>query len=167
MAQDTSAPTTVADIFRRAQAIRGEERGQMSYKDLSKTLAGEYDGRAFPSMHTLTIPEQDNRAPEEDWSAGLSVIARGIQMKSWAEVATGIVLCLEQTESCEREHGNTGAQDTWHDRSIGIKESLSKGVNKWMPDELMKLAEAQTGGTQGRAVASDIHSLRRVKAGRS
>jgi len=165
MAQDTTAPTSVADIFRRAQAIRGE-REQMSYRDLSKTLAGEYDGKAFPSMHTLTIPEQDNRAPEEDWSAGLSVIARGIQTKSWAEVATGVVLCLEQTEGYEREHGNTGAQDTWHDRSVGIKESLSEGVNKWMPDELMKLAEAQSDGAQGRAVASEIHSRRRVKAGR-
>lgn len=137
MAQEAA---TVADIFRRAQSIK-RERPQMPYKDISKALADEYKGRAFPSMHTLTIPEQDNRAPEEDWSAGLSIIARGIQTQNWNEVASGITLCLEQTEGYEREHGNTGARDDWHDRTAGIRESLTKGVNKWMPDELKRLVE--------------------------
>lgn len=132
--------TTVADIFRRAQSLKGERQGT-SYKDLRKLLADEFRGRVFPPMHTLTIPEQDSRAPEEDWSAGLSIIARGIQMKSWDEVASGIVLCLEQTEVYEREHGNTGARDDWHDRTVGIRDSLSKGINKWMPDELKRLVE--------------------------
>lgn len=131
---------TVSDIFRRAQSIK-RERPQISYKDIRKSLADEYKGRAFPSMHTLTIPEQDSRAPEEDWSAGLSIIARGIQTESWDEVATGITLCLEQTEGYEREHGNTGARDDWHDRTEGIRESLTKGVNKWMPEELQRLVE--------------------------
>ena len=131
---------SVADIFRRAQAIK-RERPQMSYKDLRKAIADEYRGRPFPPLYNLTIPEQDARAPEEDWSAGLSLISRGIQMENWDEVANGIVLCLEQTEGYEREHGNTGSRDDWHDRSIGIRESLTKGVNKWMPDELQRLAE--------------------------
>ena len=131
---------SVADIFRRAQELK-RERSQMSYKDMRKALADEYKGRAFPSMHTLTIPEQDSRAPEEDWSAGLSIIARGIQLQSWDEVATGITLCLEQTEGYEREHGNTGSRDDWHDRTEGIRESLTKGVNKWMPQELQRLVE--------------------------
>lgn len=134
------AATTVADIFRRAQAMK-RERMQMSYKDLRKTVADEFKGRTFPSMHTLTIPEQDNRAPQEDWSAGLSIIARGIQMQSWDEIASGIVLCLEQTEGYEHEHGNTGSRDDWHDRTQGIRESLTKGVNKWMPEELQRLVE--------------------------
>lgn len=134
------AATTVADIFRRAQALK-RERTQMSYKDLRKAVADEFKGRTFPSMHTLTIPEQDNRAPQEDWSAGLSIIARGIQVQSWDEVASGIVLCLEQTEVYEREHGNTGSRDDWHDRTQGIRESLTKGVNKWMPEELQRLVE--------------------------
>ncbi len=162
---DSTNATSVADIFRRAQAIK-RERAQMSYKELTKIVASEFDGREFPPMYNLTIPEQDKRAPEEDWTAGLSIIARGIQMRSWAEVASGIMLCLEQTEGYESEHGNTGAQDEWHDRSTGIKESLTKGVNKWMPDELMKLAEDSAKGAEGRANASALHSLRRVKAGR-
>ncbi len=143
MAQEA---TTVADIFRRAQGMK-QARPQMSYKDLRKALADEFQGREFPPTYNLTIPEQDSRAPEEDWSAGLSVIMRGIQMKSWAEVASGIVLCLEQTEGYEREHGNSSvAQDTWHDRTIGIDESLKKGVNKWMPEELQRLAERAAKG---------------------
>lgn len=136
---DANAPS-VADIFRRAQEIK-RTRPQTSYKDLRGMIADEFGGRPFPSTHNLTIPEQDNRAPEEDWSAGLSIIARGIQREDWKDVATGIVLCLEQTEGYEREHGNTGARDEWHDRTVGIKESLTKGVNKWMPAELQRLAE--------------------------
>ena len=96
--------TSVADIFRRAQEIK-RARPQTSYKDLRGMIADEFGGRPFPSMHNLTIPEQDNRAPEEDWSAGLSIIARGIQREDWKDVAAGIVLCLEQTEGYEREHG--------------------------------------------------------------
>jgi hypothetical protein len=98
---------TVADIFRRAQALK-RERPQINYKDLRKAVADEFRAQPFPAMYNLTIPEQDNRAPEEDWSAGLSIVARGIQTESWDEVASGIILCLEQTEGYEHEHGNTG-----------------------------------------------------------
>lgn len=135
--------TSVADVFRRAQLLRAEQP-QVSYKEISKLLAKEFAGKPFPSMHTLTIPEQDARAPEEDWSAGLPIVARGIQDQDWAEIAEGIVLSLEQTENYERERGPEGDRDAWHDRAVGIEESTKKGVGKWMPEELMNLAERQT-----------------------
>jgi hypothetical protein len=135
--------TSVADIFRRAQAIR-HERPEMSLKDLKAQLVREYRGKAFPSVHNLTIPEQDARAPEEDWSAGLSLVVRGIQRQDWNDVANGIALSLDLTDRYERERGHSGAADEWHDRSVGIREPLAKGVNKWMPDELMNLAERAT-----------------------
>jgi len=134
---------TVADIFRRAQAIKSE-RPDISYKDLSKQLAGEFAGKPFPPLYNLTIPEQDSRAPEEDWSAGLPLVRRGIQFQDWKEIAQGIVLSLEQTENYERERGPEGTRDDWHDRTAGIKEAEAKGVNKWMPEELMKLAEKKS-----------------------
>ena len=133
--------TTVADIFRRAQAIR-RERPELGLKDLRAQLVREYEGGPMPPLDRLAIPEQDARAPEEDWSAGLSLIRRGIQNEDWAEVAVGIALSLEQTERYERERGPLGASDDdWHDRSVGIRGQTEKGVGKWMPDELLRLAE--------------------------
>jgi hypothetical protein len=89
----------------------------------------------------LTIPEQDARAPEEDWTAGLPLVLRGIQQKDWNDIARGIVLSLEQTENYERERGGEGTRDHWHDRSKGVAAATAKGVGKWMPGELLKLAE--------------------------
>ena len=146
MAKTDKGPT-VADIFRRAQAIRGENANtsykdaNRSYKDIAKQLVREYRGAPFPPTYNLTIPEQDARAPEEDWSAGLPLVLRGIQQKDWKDIALGIVLSLEQTENYERERGGEGTRDNWHDRSKGIKGAVEKGVGKWMPEELMKLAE--------------------------
>lgn len=134
---------SVADLFRRAQAIR-RDRPQASYKEMRELLVKDFDGQPFPSLHNLTIPEQDARAPEEDWSAGLPIVRRGIQFHDWKEIAEGILLSLEQTENYERERGPEGTSDKWHDRSVGIEESTKKGVGKWMPEELMKLAERQT-----------------------
>jgi hypothetical protein len=134
------AQLTVADIFRRAQAIR-RESPQTSYKQLQKQLASEFAGQPLPPLYNLTIPEQDARAPEEDWSAGLPLVRRGIQFQDWNEVAMGIVLSLEQTENYESQHGAEGTRDDWHDRSVGINDAVSKGVDKWMPEELMNLAE--------------------------
>src|SRR5438309_10491430 len=131
---------SVADIFRRAQAIRSEHP-QSSYKQIKDQLVSEFTGKPFPALYNLTIPEQDARAPEEDWSAGLPLVRRGIQFQDWNEVALGIVLSLEQTENYERQRGPEGSRDDWHDRSAGIDEATSKGVSKWMPEELMKLAE--------------------------
>lgn len=134
---------SVADIFRRAQAIR-RERPEMSLKDLKAQLVREYKGQEFPPVYNLTIPEQDARAPEEDWSAGLSLVLRGIQQQNWNDIADGIALSLDQTDRYESERGHSGAADEWHDRSVGIREPLAKGVGKWMPEELMNLAERAT-----------------------
>jgi hypothetical protein len=131
---------TVSDIFRRAQAAR-REHPDWSYKQIKELLLKEFSGAAFPPLNTLTIPEQDDRAPEEDWTAGLPIIRRGIQFQDWKEIADGIVLSLEQTENYERERGPEGDRDQWHNRTIGINEATSKGVGKWMPEELMALAE--------------------------
>jgi len=137
---DTQTGPTTADIFRRAQALRKENQ-QLAYKEIAAKLVKEFSGGAFPPTYNLTIPEQDARAPEEDWSAGLPLVLRGIQQQDWNGIAQGIVLSLEQTENYERERGGEGTRDDWHDRSKGITGATEKGVGKWMPDELIKLAE--------------------------
>lgn len=131
---------TVADIFRRAQAAR-QEHPEWSYKQVKEQLVREFSGGPFPPLYNLAIPEQDARAPEEDWSAGLPIVRRGIQTENWKEIADGIILSLEQTEIYERERGPEGTRDDWHDRSKGINEAVSTGVGKWMPAELRELAE--------------------------
>ena len=135
--------TSASDLFRRAQALR-LEKPEASYKDIREQLIKEFTGKPFPSLHNLTIPEQDARAPEEDWSAGLPIIRRGIQFQDWKEVIDGVILSLEQTENYERQRGPEGDRDDWHDRTVGIEESTKKAVGKWMPEELMALAERQT-----------------------
>jgi hypothetical protein len=135
--------TTVSNLYRRAQAIRGENP-QLSYKQLKEQLLTEFKSKPFPALHNLTIPEQDDRAPEEDWTAGLPLIRRGIQFQDWGEVVDGIILSLELTENYERERGPEGTRDDWHDRSKGIKEAEAKGVGKWLPEELMDLAKSKS-----------------------
>ena len=142
MAETQTGPT-VADLFRRAQAIRNENP-RASYRDIAKQLMQEYAGAAFPPTYNLTIPEQDARAPEEDWTAGLPLVLRGIQQQDWNDIALGIVLSLEQTENYERERGAEGTRDEWHDRSQGIKGATEKGSARWMPEDLVKLAEQST-----------------------
>lgn len=137
---ETQTNPSVADLFRRAQAIR-RENAQASYRDVAAQLVREFSRGPFPPTYNLTIPEQDARAPEEDWSAGLPLVLRGIQQKDWNGIAQGIVLSLEQTENYESTRGGEGTRDDWHDRSKGIKGAVEKGVGKWMPDELIKLAE--------------------------
>ena len=132
--------TSVADLFRRAQTIR-QETPQTAYRDIAKQLVKEFSRGPFPPTHNLTIPEQDARAPEEDWSAGLPLVLRGIQQKDWNDIALGIVLSLEQTENYESTRRSEGDRDDWHDRSKGIRGAVEKGVGKWMPEELVKLAE--------------------------
>ncbi len=140
MAQEQAS---VSDLFRRAQEIH-RENSQTSYKQIKDQLLREYMGKPFPPLYNLTIPEQDARAPEEDWSAGLPLVRRGIQFQDWGEIVDGIVLSLEQTENYEKQRGAEGTRDDWHDRSRGIEDAESKAVGKWMPEELMKLAEKQT-----------------------
>jgi len=134
---------SVSDLFRRAQAIKREHPG-VSYKDTREAMIREFTGKPFPSLHNLTIPEQDARAPEEDWTAGLPVIRRGIQFQDWKEIVDGLLLSLEQTENYELQRGAEGDRDEWHDRTAGIEETTNKAVGKWMPEELMALAERQT-----------------------
>ena len=133
---------TVADIFRGAQALHAEHP-DWSYKQLKQALVDDYSGAAFPPLYNLTIPEQDARAPQEDWSAGLALVRRGIQFQDWNEIANGIILSLEQTENYERERGPEGDRDDWHNRNVGISDATSKGVGKWMPEELKNLVEGQ------------------------
>ena len=131
---------TVADIFRRAQSLR-QEHSDWSYTQVKDQLVKDFSGGTFPPLYNLTIPEQDARAPEEDWTAGLPIVRRGIQFQDWKEVMTGIIISLEQTENYERERGPEGSRDDWHDRTVGIDDAVAKGVGKWMPDELIALAE--------------------------
>lgn len=134
---------TVADMFRRAQALR-KEHSDWSLKQLSQQLVKEFSGGPLPSLHNLTIPEQDDRAPEEDWTAGLPIVRRGIQFNDWNEIVGGILLSLEQTENYERARGAEGDRDEWHNRNVGIAGAVAKGVGKWMPEELVALAEKQS-----------------------
>jgi hypothetical protein len=132
--------TSVPDIFRRAQELaRADER--LSLKELRRKLYDEFKDSPMPPLSNLTIPEQDARAPEEDWTAGLSIVRRGIQNEDWREIMNGIILSLESTRRYERERGRMGQADDWHDRTVGIEGALQKGVSKWMPEELMRLAE--------------------------
>ena len=133
---------TVADIFRRAQALR-REHPDWSLGQLKNQLVQLYSGAAFPPLYNLTIPEQDARAPEEDWSAGLPIVRRGIQFQDWKEIMDGILLSLEQTDNYERERGAEGTRDEWHDREVGISDATAKGVAKWMPEELIALAQRE------------------------
>jgi hypothetical protein len=132
--------TSVADIFRRAQALR-QEHSDWSYKQVKEQLVKDFSGAEFPPLYNLTIPEQDARAPEEDWTAGLPIVRRGIQFQDWKEVVEGIIISLEQTENYERQRGPEGSRDDWHDRTVGIDDAVAKGVGKWMPEELIALAE--------------------------
>ena len=131
---------TVADIFRRAQSLR-QEQPDWSLNQLKDQLVKDFSGGPFPPLYNLTIPEQDARAPEEDWTAGLPIVRRGIQFQDWKEIVNGILLSLEQTENYERARGPEGNRDDWHDRSVGIDDAVAKGVGKWMPEELIALAE--------------------------
>jgi hypothetical protein len=146
LAENKTGPT-VADLFRRAQAVRAENQ-QANYKDIAGQLVREFSAGPLPPTYNLTIPEQDARAPEEDWSAGLPLVLRGIQQKDWNGIAQGIVLSLEQTENYEAARGPEGNRDDWHDRSKGIEGAVEKGVGKWMPEELMKLAERSSPNKQ-------------------
>ena len=135
--------TSVPDIFRRAQALARENEG-MSLRDLRRRLYDEFKDSPMPPLANLTFPEQDDRAPQEDWTAGLSIVRRGIQTEDWREIVNGICLSLDQTQRFERERGTMGQADEWHDRTVGIEDALRKGVGKWMPEELMRLAERST-----------------------
>lgn len=131
---------TVSDIFRRALEMR-KANPSASYKDVKSQIVSEFGGKAFPKTAYLTIPEYDNIAPEEDWTAGLPVVLRGIQTEDWAEIAHGIIISLEQVENYPIESGREDAPEKeWRNRHKGIAEAEEKNLNKWMPEDLMNIA---------------------------
>ena len=116
---------SVADIFRRAQELK-RERSSASYKDLKELLLKEFAGKPFPSLHNLTIPEQDARAPEEDWSAGLPIVRRGIQFQDWKEVVDGILLSLERQKTMSASAGLRATEISGTTAQLGLKNRPGK-----------------------------------------
>ena len=136
-----SEQTTVSDIFRRALEMR-KANPSASYKDVTKELVSEFSGKSFPSAAFLTIPEYDNIAPEEDWTAGLPVVLRGIQNEDWNDVAHGIIISLEQVENYPKESGREDdPAKEWRNRTKGIAGAEDKVLEEWMPADLMAMAK--------------------------
>lgn len=136
-----SNQTTVSDIFRRALEIRAANPSA-DVRSIKSQIVSEFSGKPFPLPAFLTIPEYDNIAPEEDWTAGLPVVLRGIQTEDWSEIAQGIIISLEQVENYPKESGREDAPEKeWRNRDKGIAEAEKKNLDKWMPDELMNMAK--------------------------
>ena len=136
-----SNQTTVSDIFRRALEMR-KSNPNASYADVKSQIVSEFGGKPFPKSAYLTIPEYDNIAPEEDWTAGLPVVLRGIQTENWEEVAHGIIISLEQVENYPKESMREDAPEKeWRNRHRGIAEAEAKNLSKWMPEDLMNMAQ--------------------------
>ena len=132
---------TVSDIFRRALEMRVANPYQ-SYKDVKAQIVSEYSGKPFPDSAFLTIPEYDNITPEEDWTAGLAVVLRGIQNEDWNDLAQGIIISLEQVENYPKESGREDAPDKeWRNRAKGIAGAEEKVLAEWMPADLMAMAK--------------------------
>lgn len=132
---------TVSDIFRRALEMR-QANPNADYKAVKAQLLSEYSGGPFPATAFLTIPEYDNIAPEEDWTAGLPVVLRGIQNEDWNDVVHGIIISLEQVENYPKESGREDdPAKEWRNRSKGIAEAEEKVIAEWMPEELMAMAK--------------------------
>lgn len=132
---------TVSDIFRRALDIRKANPGGQ-LKDLRSQIVSEFSGKGFPATAYLTIPEYDNIAPEEDWTAGLPIVLRGIQTQDWNEIAQGIVISLEQVENYPKESGREDdPQKEWRNRTKGIAGAEDKVLEEWMPADLMAMAK--------------------------
>ena len=136
-----SKQASVADIFRRALEIR-QANPNGDYKSVKSQLVSEFSGSAFPSTAALTIPEYDNIAPEEDWTAGLPIVLRGIQTESWDEIAHGIIISLEQVENYPKQSGREDdPTKEWRNRHKSIADAEEKNLSKWMPDELLAMAK--------------------------
>lgn len=132
---------TVSDIFRRALEMRAANPGG-SLGDLKKQIASQYSGSSFPETAYLTIPEYDNIAPEEDWTAGLPIVLRGIQNEDWNDVAQGIVISLEQVENYPKQSGREDdPSKDWRNRTKRIAEAEEKVTDKWLPADLMAMAK--------------------------
>ena len=136
-----SDKATVSDIFRRALEMR-VSNPNASFKDVKAQIVSEFGGKAFPNSAFLTIPEYDNIAPEEDWTAGLPIVLRGIQNEDWNDVAQGIIISLEQVENYPKESGREDDPNKeWRNRNKNIAGAEEKVNAKWMPEELMAMAK--------------------------
>ncbi|PYS99833.1 MAG: hypothetical protein DMF63_10075 [Acidobacteria bacterium] len=132
---------TVSDIFRRALEIRTAEPSG-TYAQLKVRLLSELSGKPLPETAFLTIPEYDNIAPEEDWTAGLPIVLRGIQNNDWNDVVHGIIISLEQVENYPKQSGREDdPAKEWRNRGKSIAEAEDKVMEKWMPEELMAMAK--------------------------
>lgn len=135
-----SSPT-VTDIFKRALELRSKSPSG-PVDSIKSQLLSEFSGKAFPETAYLTIPEYDNVVPEEDWTAGLPVTLRGIQNEDWNDVILGIIISLEQVENYPKESGREDdPAKEWRNRGKSIAEAVDKNLNKWMPEELMAMAQ--------------------------
>jgi hypothetical protein len=131
---------TVSSIFRRALELR-HANPSAALKDLKSQIVSEFKGGPFPPPALLTIPEYDNITPEEDWTAGLPVVLRGIQNEDWNEVAQGLIISLEQVENYTKESlREDDPVKEWRNRHKGIEEAEEKNLDKWMPEQLMDIA---------------------------
>ena len=137
---------TVTEIFQRALAIRsGSPNG--SFDDVKRQLLSEFGAQPLPETAYLTIPEYDNIVPEEDWTAGLPVVLRGIQNDDWNDVALGIIISLEQVENYPKQSGREDdPTKNWRNRTSRINEAEAKVYDKWMPDDLMAMAKRNSPG---------------------
>jgi hypothetical protein len=138
-----SEQSTVSDIFRRALEMRASSPNA-SYKEVSSQIVSEFGGKPFPATAFLTIPEYDNITPEEDWTAGLPVVLRGIQTEDWNEIAHGIIISLEQVENYPKQSGREDDPDKdWRNRTKRIAGAEEKVLEEWMPADLMAMAKRQ------------------------
>ena len=136
-----SNQTTVSDIFRRALEIREKNPGA-DFKTMKAQIVSEFSGKPFPSTAQLTIPEYDNIVPEEDWTAGLPVVLRGIQTEYGTEIAHGIMISFEQVENYPKMSGREDdPAKEWRNRQKGISGANEKNLSKWMPEDLMNIAK--------------------------
>jgi hypothetical protein len=130
---------TVSDLFRRALEIRAADP-HGTFDNVKKEIVNEFGSRSVPDTAFLTIPEYDNIAPEEDWTAGLPVVLRGIQNNDWNDIALGIIISLEQVENYPKQSGREDdPAKEWRNRNKTIAEAEDKVIEKWMPDELKVL----------------------------
>ena len=132
---------TVSDIFRRALEMR-QANPDASYKDVKAQIVSEFGAGPMPQTAFLTIPEYDNITPEEDWTAGLPVVLRGIQNEDWNDVAHGVIISLDQVENYPKESGREDdPAKEWRNRTKGIAAEEEKVLAEWMPDDLMAMAQ--------------------------
>src|SRR3954453_10747006 len=130
-----SESPTVSDIFRRALEIR-KVNPSGSYDEVKRQLMTEFSIKPVPETAFLTIPEYDNIAPEEDWTAGLPIVLRGIQNDDWNDVAHGIIISLEQVENYPKQSGREDDPNKeWRNRNRRIAGAEEKVLEEWIPSD--------------------------------